>query len=574
MPKFTTRPVILGRRGVVASGHYLATAAGFRILERGGNAFDAAVATGLCLALLEPHNNGLGGEVPILLYSAREQKVYALSGQGFAPRRATIEWFCQNQYRVIPGDGFLPATVPAAMDTWILTLSRFGTKTLAEVAAPALELAEEGFPIYETMREALEQFCLARFRQEWPSSAAIYLPRGALPEVGWLCRNPDWAQTLRQMIRAERAAVSRGRRRALQAARNVFYQGAIAERICDFIQSVKVRDAEGGTHYGLLRREDFADFRARLETPVHLRYRDTTVFKCPPWSQGPVFLQQLAILGRFPLRKLGHNSADYIHLVIEAAKLAFADREKFYGDPDFDDVPLRRLLSPTYGAAQARRIDWRRAGAPEIPSAEAPRLRRAGTHDHDTTHLDVADAAGNMISCTPSGGWIQSSPVIEGLGFPLGTRAQMFYLDPARPNALAPRKRPRTTLTPSLAFRRGRPWLVFGTPGGDQQDQWTLQFFLNIVDFGMNLQEAMDAPSFHTAHFPSSFYPRTASPREVVVEGRIPTEVRSELERRGHRISVAADWFHGKVTAVARDHRGLLYAGASAKGEVGYAFGW
>ncbi len=571
MAKFTTRPVVMGRRGVVASGHYLATAAGFRILETGGNAFDSAVATGLCLALIEPHNNGLGGEVPILVYPSREKKVFAISGQGFAPKLATIEWFRNNNYKVIPGDGFLPGTVPAALDTWVQTLSRFGTKTFAEVAAPAIELAETGYPVYETLHDALRGL-EKKFRSEWSTSAKLFLPNDRVPAFGDLLRNPEWAAVLRAMVKAEKSAARKGRVRALEAARDVFYKGKIAEAICEFIGTFVAHDAEGGLHHGLLQPEDFADYHARVEEPVRATYRDCEVFKCPPWTQGPVFLQQLGILENFDLKKLGHNSADYIHVVMEAAKLAFADRENFYGDPDFDNVPLDRLLSKPYGAAQAKRIDLAKADLTVPRSAIGH--PESGKHDHDTTHLDVIDAAGNMISCTPSGGWIQSSPVIEGLGFPLGTRAQMFYLDPTRPNALAPRKRPRTTLTPSLAFRGGKPWLVFGTPGGDQQDQWTLQFFLNVVEFGMNLQEAIDAPSFHSTHFPSSFYPRTGNPGGVVVEGRIAPEVRRELEKRGHRVTVASDWANGKVTAVSRGDRGVIMGAASSRGEIGYAFGW
>jgi gamma-glutamyltranspeptidase / glutathione hydrolase len=576
---FTTRPVIAGRKGVVTAGHYLAAQAGMEVLRSGGNAVDAGVAAGFCLAVLEPQSNGIGGESPILIHHARSGRTVAVNGQGTAPRAATLEWFRERGISLIPGDGLLAATVPSQVDNWITALAEFGTLPLAAVLAPALELAREGFPVYHGLRR-----CVAaserRFREEWPGSAAVYLPDGRVPQWGDRLRNPEWAATFESLVRAEQEASGRGRAAGLEAARAVFYTGPVAERIAAFCRDERFRDATGGEHGGLLAYDDLAGYRARVEEPVSLDYRGLDVFKCGPWSQGPVFLQQLALLEGIDLAALGHNSPEYVHTWIECAKLAFADREFYYGDPDFVEVPLDRLLSKEYAAARRELVDPERASMALRPGDVAPRplelvLGDVRSYDGDTTHLDVIDAEGNMMAATPSGGWIQSSPVIPGLGFPLGTRAQMFSLDPEHPNRLQPGKRPRTTLTPSLVLREGRPWMVFGTPGGDQQDQWTLQFFLNLVEFGMSVQQALDAPTFHTQHFPSSFYPRAQHPGQVVVEGRIPEPVREALRRRGHRVEVAGDWSNGRVLAVRTEpERGLIFGGASPRGETGYAIGW
>jgi gamma-glutamyltranspeptidase/glutathione hydrolase len=577
-PVFTTRPVITGRKGVVAAGHYLAAMAGMKMLEAGGNAIDAGVAAGFALALLEPQNNGLGGEAPILIYHARASRVAAINGQGVAPRAATVEWFRQAGIRLIPGDGLLPATVPSQVDNWITALDQFGTLPLAAVLAPALELARDGF----AMTHGLSR-CIAanqeRFQQEWPATGAVYLPGGQVPRWGDRFCNPDWAATCKKLVAAD-AAASGGRSQRLRAARDVFYRSEIAERIADFCAATEVRDASGASHRGLLAYEDLAGYHARVEDPVSYNYRGLDVHKCGPWCQGPVFLQQLALLQAYDLRELGHNTPDTIHLVVECAKLAFADREYYYGDPAFVQVPLDRLLSDDYNHARRALVDPRVASADLRPGDAGPRpaqllLGDAALYDHDTTHLDVIDAEGNMIAATPSGGWIQSSPVVPGLGFPLGTRGQMFSLDPEHPNCLQPGKRPRATLTPSLVTREGRPWMVFGTPGGDQQDQWTLQFFLNVVDFGMDIQGALDAPTFHSQHFPSSFYPRAAYPKRLVVEGRIPARVCEELARRGHEVVVTGGWQNGRVLGIRFDpDRQLIFGGASPRNETGYAIGW
>jgi gamma-glutamyltranspeptidase/glutathione hydrolase len=564
---------------MVTAGHYLAAAAGFRMLEKGGNAIDAGVAAGFALNVLEPQSNGIGGEAPILIYSARQKQVYAVNGQGFAPKAATINWFKSQGIHLIPGDGFLPATVPGAFGAWLTALRHFGRLSLKEVLEPTIELTEEGFPMYPGLHGSISRLA-DKFQNEWPSSAKIYLPDGRTPAVGEKFRNPDWANTFKQAIDAEIQNRHLGRESAIDAAYDSFYKGKIAEKIVEFSRNTKIRDASKQTNNGLFAVEDFHAYRTKVERPVAFNYRGYDVCKCNTWCQGPVFLQQLALLEGFDLGDMSHNSTDYIHLVVEAAKLAFADREKYYGDPDFVRTPLDRLLSKAY-AAERRKLIHPAMASMELRPGDAPshaiKPGEADTNVYtgDTTHLDAIDNEGNMIAATPSGGWIPSSPVIEGLGFPLGTRGQMFYLDPNHANALVPHKRPRTTLTPSLVMKDGKPFMVFGTPGGDAQDQWTLQFFLNFIDFGMNLQEAIDAPSFHITHFPSSFYPHHANPGGVVVEGRIPESVRNALTERGHKISVTGDWSNGRVLAITFDSTaGVIAAGASPRAQQAYAMGW
>jgi len=576
---FTTRPVIMGSHGVVASGHYLASAIGLRTMQRSGNAIDAGVAMGFALAVLEPHLNGIGGEVPILLWSRKERRPIAISGQGVAPRRATIDWFRSNGISLIPGDGFLPATVPGAFDSWVTALRLYGTLSLAEVLEPAIELAKKGFPMYKALHNSVSAHA-ERFRAQWPTTAEVFLPGGKPPQVGERFAQKAWAETFERVLDEEERASAKGREAALQAARDLFYKGEIARRIVVFSSSTEVLDASGKAHRGLLDLSDFAEYHARVEAPASYEYKGLTVHKCGPWSQGPVFLQQLSLLKGFDLRSLGHNSSRYVHVIVEAAKLAFADRERYYGDPEFTEVPLTRLLSDKYAEERRRLIDLETASL-ELRTGELGagtsdgEHKRPGGHVGDTTHLDAVDAEGNMISATPSGGWIPSSPLIEGLGFPLGTRGQMFSLKPGHPNCVQPGKRPRTTLTPSLVTREGKPWMVFGTPGGDQQDQWTLQFFLNVAEFGMGLQEAIDAPTFHSAHFPSSFYPRDAHPGRLHMEARIPASVREDLKSRGHAVVVNGEWSHGRVLAATFNEKtNVLSAAASPRGETAYAIGW
>ena len=599
MPDMMTRPVIMGTRGVVTSGHYLATAAGFRIMEQGGNAIDAAAAMCLCLNLLEPQSNGIGGEAPTLIYSARDDRTFAISGMGCSPSAFTIEWCRENGIDLIPGDGYLPACVPATVDTWATAVSRFGTMSFSQILQPAIELAENGFPMYQRLHDRVAAD-VRKFTDLYPTTGEVYLPGGQVPEVGEIFRNPDFAQTLKTLVAAEKEAQHRGRTAGIQAARDAFYKGPIAEKIVEFITADPLPDASGSSHTGLLSYEDLAEWNATVESSVSLEYRGLEVHKCPAWTQGPVFLQQLSILEGFDLGKMGHNTAEYLHTWIETSKLAFADREAYYGDPAHDEVPMELLLSKDYAASRRSLIEstaslTMRAGdlgggvpsyadrdvaddnrrALGVAARDVQDLGLDHAHTGDTTHLDAVDREGNMVACTPSGGWIGTSPVIKGLGFPLGTRGQMFYLNPDRPNALAPRKRPRATLTPSLVTKNGDPFMVFGTPGGDAQDQWTLQFFLNYVDFGMDLQESLDAATVHSVHFPSSFYPRIGYPGRVIAESRVPAGVTDELAQKGHEVVSTGAWSNGKVMGIRYDKaRGVIMGAVSPKGNIGYAIGW
>lgn len=576
MPQVSeTRPIVRGTKGCVASSNYLATTAGFEILLAGGNAFDAAAATGLALHVVEPHMNGIGGEAPAIVYSSRQKKVLAISGQGTAPAAATPKFFLDQGIDLIPGDGFLPATVPASFDVWITLLAKFGTMRLRQVLTPAIRLAEHGFPVYPTLERNIKAQA-RRFLKEWPTTARIYLPNGKLPATGQLLIQPELARTLHSLAAAERREGAK-RVKGLLAAREYFYSGPIARQIVNFASHNPILDASGEPHTCLLDVNDMSSFETRIEKTVSVDFKGLSVHKCGPWSQGPVFLQQLRLLEGYDLRRMGHNSSDYIHLITEASKLAFADREKFYGDPLFTHVPMGVLLSREYAKKRQKLIDMKKASLDSTPGdlgRHHVRPSRWANPHGDTTHLDVADSEGNMVSVTPSGGWIWSSPVIEGLGFPLGTRGQMFSLDGSHPNSLAPRKRPRTTLSPTLVTFNNRPMMAFGTPGGDQQDQWTLQFFLNFIEFGMNLQAAIDAPTFHNAHFPSSFYPREAEPGVLYLEGRIPPEVRPELKRRGHHIVIEGDWVNGRVTAIHYDRdRKVISGAASSRYQTPYAMG-
>ncbi|HEX2035892.1 MAG TPA: gamma-glutamyltransferase [Chloroflexota bacterium] len=586
---FATRPVLRGTLGMVAAGHYLASATGLRLLEQGGNAVDAAAAAGFALAVLKPQENGLGGEAPILIHLARPLgpgtaagagRSLAINGQGWAPRRATIGWFREQGIGAIPPDGFLPATVPGAFGSWCTALLCAGTASLADVLGPAVALAEGGFPLDAELRERIARL-EGRFRREWPSSAAVYLPHDRVPDEGALLRNAQWAATMKGALDVAAREAGRGREASIRAAMDYFYKGPVAERAVAFTAARAVRDASGRAHRGLFSVEDWAAYGergTRVEPPVRLTYRGVEVLKCGPWSQGPVLLQQLKLLEGYDLTALGHNTAPYLHLLIEGAKLAFADRERYYGDPAFTNVPLAALLSDAYAAARRRLIDPQRASLEQRPGEVAPQGSgdgaQDGAHIGDTTHVDVVDRWGNLCSATPSGGWIPSSPVVPGLGFPLGTRGQLFRLDERHANGLAPRKRPRTTLTPSLALRDGQPWLAFGTPGGDMQDQWALQVFLNLVDFGMDLQAAVDAPTVHTRHFPSSFYPQEALPGRVHVEGRVPLAVREALAALGHEVHVDDDWNHGQPSVVAFEPRhGVVAGAASARTSLPYVMG-
>lgn len=574
-PHVTTRPEITGTFGVVASTHWLASMAGMAMLEAGGNAFDAAVAAGLVLQVVHPHLNGLGGEVPILM-ATPGGPVRVICGQGVAPAAATPERFAALGLDVIPGSGLLPAVVPGAFDAWLLLLRDYGTLSLARVLSPAIEYAQEGFPIHADscgIIGSVEQL----FRSEWPSSAALWLPSGEVPRPNTLIRNPKLSETYRRLL-AE-AAGPGSREAQIDRARHAFYGGFVAEAIARFAQSA-VLDVSGRRHAGLIAADDLAAWSASYEEPVTLGYRGLTVCKCGPWTQGPMLLQLLALLEGFDIANLDPVGPDFIHIWVEAMKLAFADREAFYGDPNFIDVPLERLLSPSYTEARRALITAEASFAlrPGAPVGALGRLaavqptRPPMPAPGDTCHVDVIDRFGNMVSATPSGGWLQSSPTIPELGFALGTRGQMFWLEPGLANTLAPGKRPRTTLTPSLVMRDDTPVMVFGTPGGDRQEQWSSAMFLRHVDHGMNLQEAIDAPMFHTDHYPSSFYPRTTKLGSVTMESRFPQTTVDELRRRGHVVTLDPPWSLSQVCAARRDGP-LLRAAATSRLMQAYAVG-
>jgi len=610
LPEFTTRPELAGTFGMVASTHWLASAAGMAVLEKGGNAFDAAVAAGLTLQVVEPHLNGPGGEVPVIGHDARRGETFVVCGQGTAPAAATATAYTSLGLDLVPGSGLLAATVPGAFGGWLLLLREYGTLRLRDVLEHAIGYASGGYPLVPAVSWSIASVA-SLFREHWQTSAEVYLPGGGVPAPGSRFVNRALAATY-QRILAEAEAAAPDRDGQLEAARRAWYDGFVAEEMAKFA-STEVMDVTGERHRGLLTGQDLASWHARLEAPVSFDYAGLTVCKTGPWGQGPVFLQQLALLSGFDLGATEPGSADFVHTVTEAAKLAFADREAWYGDPAFTDVPLDDLLSAEYNAGRRAlvgpaasmelrpgRPGGREPGLPAFasrsfgmtaggtggrgprgsgdpgidPATGEPLGRAAGPHPRrgDTCHLDVTDRWGNMVSATPSGGWLQSSPVIPSLGFGLGTRAQMFTLTPGLPATIAPGKRPRTTLTPTLVLRDGDPYLAFGTPGGDQQDQWTVDFFLNHVHFGMNLQQAIDFPAFHSAHMPSSFYPRGAWPGRLDIEARASEAVLAELRRRGHDVHAQPPWSLGRITAVARAN-GLLYAAANPRGQQAYAAG-
>ncbi|MGH7061616.1 MAG: gamma-glutamyltransferase family protein, partial [Stellaceae bacterium] len=481
------------------------------------------------------HLNGPLGEAPILAYSAKTGRAEMICGQGVAPAAATIACFKSLGLDLIPGTGLLAAAVPGAFDGWMRLLRDWGTMPLAELIEPALGYAEQGYPLVGRIRDTITTVA-ALFRSEWKTSAAIYLPGGNPPVPGRLFRNPTLAATYRRLL-AEAQAGS-GREAQIEKARDAWYRGFVAEAIDRFCRTEKVLDASGRRHSGVLTADDMARWKAPVEAPLTYDYRGYTVLKGGPWSQGPVMLQQLALLAGFDLDRLDPVGPDFVHIVTECAKLAYADREAWYGDPDFVDVPMATLLSPAYNEARRKLVGERaslelRPGRPdgrapfglvgglEVEAAAGigeptvgpmggigePTTSELGVVAGDTCHLDIIDRWGNMVSATPSGGWLQSSPVIPELGFCLGTRQQISWLDERSASSLTPGTRPRSTLSPTLALKDGEPWMAFGTPGGDGQDQWSTQLFLHHLHHGMNLQEAIDCPEFNNSHAPSSFYP-------------------------------------------------------------------
>jgi gamma-glutamyltranspeptidase/glutathione hydrolase len=593
---FTTRPEIAGTFGVVASTHWIASQVGMAVLERGGNAFDAAVAAGFTLQVAEPHLNGPGGDCPIILHDAKAGAQRVICGQGVAPAGLSVAHVKgELGLDLVPGTGFLPAMVPGAFDAWALMLRDWGTWSLRDVMSYAIGYARRGIHYVPRVIATLETV-RPLFEAEWTTSAELWL-RGGGPVAGGLWANPTLADTWERLLR-EAEAAGHDRVAQIEAARRAWYSGFIAEAIGDFFAKNAVLDTSGRRHRGVLTADDMARWQATIEAPLRRDYRGHSVLKCGVWSQGPAMLMTLALLEGFDIAAMDPLGERFVHTVVECLKLGFADREAFCGDPDFCTVPIAHLLSDAYAAERRKLVtedasmalrpgtvpgmatpwvDHAAAARAEMlaraPGAGEPTVSRLGASGGDTCHVDVIDSAGNMVSATPSGGWLQSSPAVPGLGFCLGTRGQMFWLDESLPNGLKPGKRPRTTLSPSMVLREGRPWLSFGTPGGEQQDQWQPIMLARMVDHALGIQQAIDAPSFHTEHWPSSFWPRIAKPGKVVLEGRYAPDVAPALAARGHLVETGGEWSEGRLTGARQEADGQLFAGANPRGMQGYAVG-
>jgi gamma-glutamyltranspeptidase/glutathione hydrolase len=600
---FTTRPTLRGSFGMVASTHWLATASGQAVLERGGNAFDAAVAAGFVLHLVEPHLNGPGGDMNAII-AAADQPPRVVVGQGPAPEGATIEHYVAEGLTEVPGAGALAAAVPGSVIAWLRLLEDHGTMELADVLSFALHYARAGHAIGATAARTIERMS-DHFREHWAGSASLWLRDGRAPRAGEIITYPAWADVLDRLVAAGDAATTREGR--IQAARREWSEGFVAESIARFVETPH-RHSSGTDHAGVLTVADLAAFDAGYEEATVFRFRGVDVAKTGPWAQGPVLLQTLAILDGLPDERIDPDTAEGIHTIAEALKLALADRDAWYGDPaDAADVPLDHLLSPAYSTdrraliAETASHDLRPGSVPgrsawPVPSviAEPEGSRSAGTGEPtvrsddaivpdedasgytrgDTCHVDVVDRWGNLVSATPSGGWLQSSPTIPELGFCLGTRLQMTWLDDASPSALRPGGRPRSTLSPTMLMHGGAVVEALGTPGGDQQDQWQLLYLLRTIVFGYSQQEAIDAPAFHTTSHVSSFWPRVWEPGGLVVEDRVGDDDVEELRSRGHVVSRAGAWSLGRLSSVRRDPTtGELSAAANPRGMQGYAAG-
>jgi gamma-glutamyltranspeptidase / glutathione hydrolase len=592
MSPMTTRPTLRGTFGMTSSTHWLASQSAMAELEAGGNAFDAAIAGAFVLHVVEPHLNGPGGEVPAVFATADDPTPVVLCGQGTAPAGATIEHFRRLGLDLVPGSGPLAAAIPGAVDAWLMLGRDHGRRSLRDVLSYAAGYAQHGHPLLPRAAETvavMEQM----FTEHWPTSAALWIPRGRLPGPWERVANPAYADVLGRLAAAGEAAGT-DRDTQYDAARRAWREGFVADAI-DAFQRRPFQDSSGEAHAGVLTGADLAGWSASYEPAATHRFRDYEVAKTDLWGQGPVLLQSLAMLDRLPDAVCDPATAEGAHAVTEVLKLAFADREAWYGDGG--DVAVSELLDPAYVEQRLALVGDEasaelRPGSPggrtpclaehvrhvsDTPEASGlgePTVSWSGETKGDTCHIDVVDRWGNIISATPSGGWLHSSPTVPELGFCLGSRMQMFWLDEGLPSSLAPGRRPRTTLSPTLVLRGGVPVLACGTPGGDQQDQWQLPFLLRRLVGGLELQEAIDAPSFHTMSVPSSFYPREMSPGELVVEDRMGDEVIKSLAARGHRITRAGSWALGRLCAVERDpESGALSAGANPRGEQGYAVG-
>ena len=572
----TMKPLLWGSRYAVSSMQHQATMAAEQMLRAGGNAFDAAVSGQAVLAVVEPRSNGVGSDAMLLIYDAQQKKVWSINAAGTAPRLATIQWYKQNHEGKLPvDDSLLAGTVPGVVDAWYILLSRWGTKSFAEVLAPAIELAENGYPL------ARDQ--AARFNSErmvrYASTARVYAPVGKKWTTDEIFQNPALANTLRRLVEAERQVIGQGREAALRAARDRFYKRDIAREMAKFSR-------ENG---GLFRYEDFASYSAKVEEPVSVNYRGYEVYKNPSASQGPAELIALNLLEGYDLKALGHNSADYIHTSAEAVKLAMADRDTYLGDMEFIRIPYEGLLSDQYAAVRRKLIDVKKAsmefrpGEPEkhmsgFERIDRPRdLNLAGDADHtgDTSYITVVDQQRNAVSFTPSLGSAYGTKVVMGnLGFLLNCRGDYFSLVPGHANALEPSKRPRSSLQGTLVLKDGKLFLVTGSPGGDDQCMRTMQTFLNIVEFGMDVQQAIEAPRWSTQSFPASPFPHTMYPGDLKVESPIPQEIRAELVRRGHRIMVNPAWSMSENAAILIDPQtGSLAAGADPR-TTAHALAW
>ena len=568
----------MGTRHVVASGHYLASQAGFLVLEAGGNAVDAGVTAGIALNVLEPQMCCFAGVAPTVLYFGKTGQIVTVDGLGTWPKAATCEFFRHHHPGPIP-EGILQTVVPAAPDAWITLLEKYGTISFGDAAAAAIRFARDGFPLHAQMAARTAE-CRSDFEHQ-QELADIFLPDGRVPQPGQIFVQADLARTLQYLVDEEKKAAGKGREAGLRAVRHAFYRGEIAATIVRFHQD----------NGGLMTMDDMADYRVTLEPPVHTRYRDIDVYACGPWCQGPMLLQQLNFVSGFDLEAMGHNTTSYIHCVTEAIKLSAADREGYYGDPKFVDVPMDVLLSHPY--AEERRKSIRLDSAsPEMPppgevSGREPYRGLDATRPDgddtaletltaDTTYLCVVDRDGNAFSCTPSDGVMRKSPVIPGTGLVPSGRGNQSRTDPAHPACVAPGKRPRLTPNPALAVRPGKEVMPFGTPGGDHQTQGMLQAFLNMHVFGMHPQEALEAPRFSSESFPSSFAPHPYRPGLLNLEEKIDEAVGAGLAALGHRVRRLphTDWSQWGVCAIRADVETGIFYGAADSRRTCYAVGW
>jgi gamma-glutamyltranspeptidase/glutathione hydrolase len=573
----TMRPVIRGRHYAVASMKPEATRAAERILEAGGNAFDAIVAGQAVLSVVDAAMNGVGSDATLLIYDAKVKKVFSLNAEGTAPRQATIEWYKQHHDGKLPqNDGLLAGTVPGVVDAWYILLDHWGTMSFARVLAQAIDLAENGFPIGNSLAHAIAE---SKKIRKYPTTEKIYFPNGRAPEAGAIFRNPDLARTLKRLVEAETENAGKGRHEALRAARDRFYKGDIAREMAKF------SEANGG----LFRYEDFASYTAKIEEPVFIDYRGYQVYKNPSASQGPAELFALNILEGYDLKAMGHNSTAYIHTTAEALKLAMADREKYLGDADFVPIPYAGLLSKEYAAARRKLIDPDKAaldlrpGTAEQFMKNTPPLNRPlktttsgeAAHDGDTSYIAVVDGARNMITFTPSLHSAFGTGVVMGeLGFIFNCRGDYYSLEAGEANALAPGKRPRSTLQGTLVLKNGQPHMVLGTPGADYQVIMTMQMLLNMIEFGMNVHQAIEAPHWNSRSFPASPFPHTMYPGDLSIEARVPEAVRQALLAKGHKLKVAGAWSDSSLAGIVVDlQTGVLNVGADPRSEA-YAWAW